>query len=484
MANFPSNFLWGGATAASQVEGAFNECGKGLDTSDCRPWNKGVSRVDKIKWKHRLMTTSKFEEALNEKGFGKYPFRWGSNQYHHYKEDIKLLSELGLKIYRLSISWARIYPNGDDEFPNQEGLDYYRAIFDECHKYGIKIYCTMLHYSIPVNLIKKYGNWSNRKFVECFTKYAKTLIDNFKDDVEIWLPFNEINASVFHPYNGVGLILPDECADWVNPFKDSMSTIYQGVHNLFVANALTVQYAKSVKKDIKISAMIAWFCPYAATCNPKEVIMAYEQQQVECFFFTDVMSRGYYPGYMKKYFADNNIHVQMEDGDIDLLKNNTVDIISFSYYFSSVASVDPNWKKTDGNLKRANVNPYLTRTEWGWQTDPDGLEITLEWMYDRYQKPIFIAENGLGANDKLEADGSVHDPYRVEYLTNHFKAMSNAINKGVDLLGYTMWGVIDLVSCGTIEMSKRYGFIYVDSMMKGMEHLIDIVRILSIGIRK
>lgn len=462
MSGFPENFLWGGATAASQVEGAFREGGKGLDTSDCRSGNFGVPTVDKIKWKYRLMTTSRFQKALSEEGLGEYPFRWGSDQYHHYREDIALLAEMGLKIYRMSISWARIFPTGEEETPNEEGLQYYRNVFAECRKYGIRVYCTILHYSVPVNLVQKYGGWWNRKFVDCYVRYAKTLLENFHDDVEIWLPFNEINATMFHPYNGCCLILPDECAQWKNPFEKSMDKIYQAAHNQFVANALTVKAAHEIDPGIRVSAMIAWFCPYPSSCNPVETLMAIRQQQEECWFFTDVLSRGYYPRYMENRFRQMNIHIHMEEGDLELLRENTVDMISFSYYFSSVATVNPDWPKTDGNLKRANVNPYLHRSEWGWQIDPMGLRVTLNWMYDRYQKPIFVAENGLGAKDVVEKDGSIHDPYRIDYFRQHIKAMEAAIADGVDLIGYTWWGIFDLVSCGTVEMTKRYGMIYVD----------------------
>ncbi len=466
MTRFPSDFLWGGATAASQVEGAWNIDGKGLDTSDCRPGNFDVPSVDKIKWPCRLMTDTRFKNGIQEKNKGEYPFRWGADQYHHFKEDIALFAEMGLKIYRMSISWARIYPNGDDKEPNEKGLAYYRDVFKECKKYGIKVYCTILHYSIPVNLITKYGGWKNRKVIDFYVKFASTVIKEFKDYVDIWLPFNESNASVFHPYNGIGLVMPDECADWKEPFRDVKQDIYQAVHHQFIANALTVKIAHEICPSIKVSCMIAWFCPYPATCNPEEVLMAYQQQQYECLFFTDVMMRGYYPSYMKKYFKENNINIHMEADDEKLLKEYTADIVSFSYYFSSVATVDPDWQKTDGNLKRACVNPYLTRSEWGWQKDPLGLRITLNWLYDRYQKPIFIAENGLGAKDFVE-NGMIHDPYRIEYLKEHFKAMADAIDDGVDLIGYTMWGIIDLVSCGTVEMKKRYGVIYVDADDEG-----------------
>ena len=464
---FPEGFLWGGATSASQIEGAYLEGGKKMDTSDCRPGNFEIPSVDKIKWPYRLMTKSKFEMALQETGMGEYPFRWGNDHYHHYKEDIKLMAEMGLKIYRMSISWARIFPDGDDEQPNEEGLKFYKDLFQECHKYGLKVYCTILHYSIPVNLVVKYGGWKNRKLVDFYVRYATTLFEHFMDDVDIWLPFNESNASVFHPYNGIGLVSEDRYAGERDPFVEDRQTIYQAVHHQLIANALTIKAAKRINPEVKISCMIAWFCPYPATCNPKDVLLAYKEQQYECLFFTDVMMRGTYPPYMLEYFKRHGIRIEMQQGDEEILAAYTSDLLSFSYYFSSVATTDPNWQKTDGNLKRANVNPYLKRSEWGWQIDPVGLRITLNQLYDRYQKPIFIAENGLGANDRLEGDGSVHDPYRIEYLRQHFKAMAAAIEDGVELLGYTMWGVIDLVSCGTVEMKKRYGFVYVDADDRG-----------------
>ncbi|MCI4129554.1 family 1 glycosylhydrolase [Bacillus haynesii] len=464
---FREDFLWGGATSASQIEGGYSEGGKGLDTSDCRPGNFGIPRMDKIKWKNRLMTTSKYERALNTEGNDIYPFRWGSDHYHRYKEDIGLLAEMGIKIYRLSISWARIYPNGDEQTPNKDGLEFYKNIFEECKKHGIKVYCTMLHYSIPVHLIEEYGGWQNRKMIDFFLKYARTLLEEFKDYVDIWLPFNEINAGMFHPYNGIGLVLDDKYADMEDPFIDSRQKIYQALHHQFIANALTIKIAKEIDPKIQMSCMIAWFCPYPATCNPDDVLLAYQEQQYECLFYTDVMSRGEYPRYMKSYFKKHNIKIEMLPEDEEILKTYTSDMVSFSYYFSSVATNDENWEKTDGNLKRAKVNPYIERSQWGWQKDPKGLRITLNWLYDRYQKPLFIAENGLGAADELEADGSIHDPYRIEYLRNHFSAMRDACEDGVDLLGYTMWGVIDLVSCGTIEMRKRYGTIYVDADDEG-----------------
>lgn len=464
---FPDGFLWGGATAASQIEGGFNEGGKGLDTSDCRSGNFGVPTRDKITWPYRLMTKGKFERALAEPGLGEYPFRWGSDFYHHYKEDIKMLADMGLKIFRMSVSWARIFPNGDDAEPSQEGLQFYRNVFDECHKYGIKVYCTMLHYSVPVALVQKYGGWENRAYVEHFVRYATVLLENFIDDVDIWLPFNESNADLFHPYNGVALVSDDECAAWPDPFVNDMQKIWQGAHHQFVANALIVKKAHELKPDATVSCMIAWFCPYPATCRPDDVMLAYNDMRRDALFFTDVMSRGYYPQYMLNYFDEQGIKIEMEPGDLDAIRSYTSDMVSFSYYFSALSATEKGGEETDGNLKKTLVNPYLERSEWGWQIDPVGLRYSLNLFYDRYQKPLFIAENGLGADDKLEEDGSIHDPYRVAYLREHFKAIADAYRDGVDVRGYTMWGVIDLVSCGTVEMRKRYGFLYVDADDEG-----------------
>lgn len=461
MNTFPKDFLWGGATAAHQIEGGFMEGGKGLDTSDCRLTSVkyGPEQTDRYM---KLETRSMYENAKKAEGISDYPFRWGSDHYHHWKEDIDLLGEMGLKIYRMSISWARIYPNGDDLQPNEEGLQFYRNIFKECQKHGIKVYCTMVHYAMPINIVEKYGGWSNRQVIDLFMRYAKTLIENFNQYVEIWLPFNEINSGVFHPYNGVGYVLDDEKVSLHDPFEQDWSEIYQGLHHQFIANSLIVKFAHEYDPSIKISCMIARFVPYPANCKPENVLAALQSEQEDNFFFTDVMARGYYPSYAKRLFKKKNVSILMEEGDEQLLKEYPSDIISFSYYFSSIAGQDDSLQETDGNLVSTKVNPYLELSEWGWQIDPIGLRIALNVLWDRYQKPVFIAENGLGAKDTVEPDGAIHDSYRIAYMREHVKAMADAIDDGVELLGYTMWGIIDLVSSGTLQMSKRYGMIYVD----------------------
>lgn len=462
---FPEDFLWGGATAASQVEGGWNEGGKGLDTQDCRPVVPGLTRSQKNSWEHKQMTSQKFERALACKsdfeadGSCNYPFRRGSDEYHRWEEDLDLYAEMGMKVYRLSVNWSRIYPNGDDPEPNQEGIAYYRQVLEGCHARGMKVFLTMLHYAIPTHLVEAYGGWTNRKVIDFYLRYARTLFEEFGDLVDFWLPFNEMNAGRFNPYNGVALIKDRE--------EDYDQSVFQALHHEFLASAQAVSLGHELIPGSKIGCMIARFCHYAATCNPADQLQQLHDEQYTNWFYTDVMVRGYYPEYMERYFSEKGITIQMEPGDAEILAAGTADFVSFSYYFSQVSTVEEGWQKTDGNLVVASANPYLKSSEWGWQQDPTGLRITLNQMYDRYRKPLFIAENGLGAVDVLEEDGSVHDPYRIAYLRDHIAAMREAVIDGVDLLGYTMWGIIDLVSCGSIEMSKRYGVIYVDADDEG-----------------
>ena len=451
---FKEEFLWGGAIAASQAEGAYNQGGKGLDTQDLRYFDAAWTKEERADKKNKRINKEKFEKALTDKDSVHYPFRWGIDFYNTYKEDVKLFHELGIKILRTSISWARIFPNGDDESLNEEGIQFYINLFDECHKYGIKVFATILHYNIPVNLVLKYGGWKSRKTVDFYVKYAKTLFERLGRRVDYWLPFNEFNAGKFNPYNGVCLIEDEE--------ENYESAIFQCLHHQFLANALTIKAAHEILPGSMVGGMIARFTTYPATCKPEDVMQMILDDQYSNWFYLDVMARGKYPAYMDRFFNEQNINIHMEEGDAEIIKENTIDFVSFSYYFSQVSTVEQGWEKTSGNLIMANKNPYLESSEWGWQKDPIGLRITLNQVYDRYQLPIFIAENGLGAKDVLEEDGSIHDPYRIDYLKEHIEQMKEAVIDGVDLLGYTMWGFIDIVSCGPMEVSKRYGVIYVD----------------------
>ena len=456
---FDDTFLWGGAIAGSQADGAYLDGGKGIDTQDLRYFDSSWDREKRNQMRNINMTSEIFNNALKDKEIEHYPFRWGIDFYHTYKDDLKLMEEMGMKIFRTSICWSRIYPNGDDETPNQVGIQYYVDLFTECHKRGMKVFATMLHYDVPVNLITTYGGWKNRKMIDFYVKYAKTLYEHLGDLVDFWLPFNEINCSKFNPYNGCGLIKDQE--------EDYESAIFQCAHHQFLANALAIKEARKMLKNPMMGGMIARFTTYPATCRPEDMMQTILDENYKNYFYTDVMARGKYPSYAERMFTENNIHIHKEPGDDEILADNTVDFLAFSYYMSMVASTDKNYEKTSGNLVSGNRNPYLKMSDWGWQIDPIGLRISLNEMYDRYNLPVFVAENGIGAYDKVEEDGNIHDPYRIEYLREHVKQMKEAIKDGVELLGYTMWGIIDIVSCGTIEMSKRYGVIYVDRDERG-----------------
>lgn len=451
---FPESFLWGGAIAASQADGAYLEGGKGISTQDLRYFDPAWDKAKRTEMRNINMTSDIFEKALTDTEITHYPFRWGIDFYHTYKEDLALMEEMGMKIFRTSICWARIYPNGDDKEPNQEGIKHYIDLFTECHKRGMKVFATILHYDIPVNLVTKYGGWKNRKLIDFYVKYAKTLFRYLGNLVDYWLPFNEINCARFNPYNGCCLIKDQE--------KDYESAIFQCTHHQLIANALAIKAAREMLPDPMIGGMIARFTTYPATCRPEDVMQGILEENYKNYFYTDVMARGKYPAYMERMFEENDIHIHKEAGDDEILAENTVNFLAFSYYMSMVATTDESYEKTSGNLVSGNKNPYLKMSDWGWQIDPIGIRISLNEMYDRYQLPIFIAENGIGAYDKLEADNSVHDPYRISYLKDHVQQMKEAVKDGVELIGYTMWGIIDIISCGTIEMSKRYGVIYVD----------------------
>ena len=452
---FEEGFLWGGAISCSQAEGGFRDGGKGVSTQDLRYLDPSWDR-EQVEAKHHgsPFSTQEFEQALQDMDTTYYPNRRGIDFYHHYKEDIALFAEMGMKIFRTSICWSRIFPNGDDAQPNAQGIAYYRSMFEECKKYGIKIFATMLHYDIPVQLVLKYGGWKSRKTIDFYLRYAKVLFEEYGDLVDFWLPFNEFNAGRFAPWDGVCLI-PDQEAN-LN------QAVFQCLHHQFLASARAVALCHQMLPGAKIGGMIARFTTYPATCKPQDALQALQDDQYANWFYTDIMARGRYPAYMDRYFDRFHICIEKEPGDDEILRNGTVDFLSFSYYFSQVSTSDQGWEKTAGNLIMANKNPYLETSEWGWQMDPIGLRVTLNQMYDRYGLPLFVAENGLGTTDILQQDGTVHDAYRIDYLRSHIEQMKQAVIDGVELIGYTMWGIIDVVSCGPLTMDKRYGVIYVD----------------------
>lgn len=441
---FPKDFLWGGALSANQCEGAYDTDGKGLSITDILPYANVRERLFNVK------------DYIQNDYY--YPSHDAIDFYHHYKEDIKLFAEMGFRVLRTSIAWARIFPNGDDSDPNEEGLTFYDNLFDELIKNGIQPVITLSHYEMPLNLLKKYGAWENRILIDYFLKYAKTVFNRYKYKVKIWITFNEINVIKIMPLLGGGIIIDRKDPE----FK---KRIYQAAHHQLIASALATKVCREIVSDCKIGGMIAGMLSYPKTCNPRDV-MHNMMHQREDLFFSDVMMRGEYPTYMEAFFVEHDVNIHMEKDDRIILKENTADFLAFSYYMSSVISSDESNDEITGNFSVGRDNPYLEASDWGWQIDPLGLRIYLNQLYERYQKPLFIVENGLGAVDEV-IDGKVHDTYRIDYLREHVKAIKAALEDGVKVMGYTPWGCIDIVSCSTGEMKKRYGFIYVDKDNEG-----------------
>jgi len=433
----PKDFLWGGAVAANQVEGAYNKDGKGLSVQDVLP--DGMTRI----------TDGPTEDNLKLKGI---------DFYHRYKEDIALFAEMGFKVFRTSIAWSRIFPNGDERQPNEAGLQFYDDVFDECHKYGIEPLVTLSHYETPLHLANEYDGWKNRQLVSFFENYARTVFERYKNKVKYWVTFNEINSILHNPFMSGGIRTPKE--------ELSEQDLYQAVHHELVASASATKIGKEINPDFQIGCMVLAMPTYPMTPKPEDVLAAREAEN-QNFLFSDIHVRGEYPGYIKRYFAENGIETHFEEGDKEVLKEHTVDFISFSYYMSvTEASNKADYVSGEGNIVGGLENPYLEKSEWGWAIDPKGLRIALNEFYDRYQIPLFIVENGLGAKDELiqddDGDYTVEDDYRIDYLQKHLQQVKEAVKDGVDVIGYTSWGPIDLISASTAQMSKRYGFIYVD----------------------
>lgn len=443
---FRKDFLWGGATAANQCEGGFDKGGRGLANVDVAPYGK--DRLAVITGKMKMFD-------FDKEHF--YPSKDAIEMYSNYKDDIKLFAEMGFKVYRMSIAWSRIFPKGDEDKPNEEGLKFYENVFKECLKYNIKPLVTITHFDCPMHLIKKYGGWKNRILIKFYENLCNVIFNRYKGFVEYWLTFNEINMILHAPFMGAGLYFEE------NENEDEMK--YQASHHELVASAIATKIAHEIDKNNKVGCMLAAGIYYPYSSKPEDVFAA-QQKNDEMYFFVDVQARGKYPAYALKKFERENLNIKMEIEDLELLRKYTVDFISFSYYSTRCAAADMN--QYSKNIEKDNImkdikNPELKQTDWGWTIDPLGLRITLNDIYDRYQKPMFIVENGLGAYDKVDDKGYVEDDYRIDYLREHIKNMKDAVEiDGVDLIGYTTWGPIDLVSAGTGEMSKRYGFIYVD----------------------
>ncbi|KRL00498.1 6-phospho-beta-glucosidase [Liquorilactobacillus capillatus] len=449
--SIPKDFLWGGAVAAHQLEGAWQTDGKGPSIADVM--TAGANGVPR-----------QITDGVQPDRF--YPNHEAIDFYHHYKEDIKLFSEMGFKSFRTSIAWARIFPQGDEDHPNEAGLQFYDDIFAECHKYGIEPVITLAHFEIPYHLVQKYGGWRDRRVIDFFIRFATTVFKRYKNQVKYWMTFNEINNQTtyteqFLMATDSGLVLePDD--------PKSEALMYQAAHYELVASALAVKIGHEINPDFEIGCMLNVSPLYPATCKPEDNFQALKAMQRR-YWFADVHALGCYPRHMEAFFQTNGFRPDITAEDRVVLKEGTVDYIGFSYYNSAtVAAQENNPEFHFVGPEAAQENPYLQASDWGWPIDPLGLRYSLNWLADHYHKPLMIVENGLGAKDEVTAEGKIHDDYRIAYLKAHVQAMIDAIEKdGVPVIGYTPWGCIDLVSAGTGQMSKRYGFIYVDRDDKG-----------------
>ncbi|MFJ5505223.1 glycoside hydrolase family 1 protein [Pectobacterium carotovorum] len=442
---FPHGFMWGGATAANQVEGAYNIDGKGLSIVDAIPGGK--ARLN-------IVASDAFDFTLDEQRYT-YPNHKGIDHYHRFREDIALFAEMGFKCYRFSIAWTRIYPNGVEQHPNDAGLSHYEQVIDTCIAHGIEPVITISHYEMPLHLATVFGGWKNRELIGHFERFARTVLERFGHKVKYWMTFNEINSAAHFPIMSQGLTVQTGALE--------PQAKFQAWHNQFVASSLAVKIAHETNPQIQIGCMILFATNYAYDCNPINQLAALKETQSFNFYCADVQAGGKYPYYAKSLWQSLGVTLDIQPGDLELIKQHTVDYIGFSYYMSSTTyKTDPDAAATHGNLLGGARNPFLEASEWGWEIDPVGLRIALNQLYDRYEKPLFIVENGLGAVDKPDEDRYIADDYRINYLRQHIEAMADAIADGVELMGYTPWGCIDLVSMSTGEMSKRYGFIYVD----------------------
>lgn len=454
---FPNNFMWGGAIAANQVEGAWNVDGKGLSVADMATYKPNVDVKDYAK--HLDITTDFINEASKDTSDTIYPKRRGIDFYHHYKEDLALFAEMGFKTLRLSIAWSRIFPTGEETEPNELGLQFYENVFKEMKRLNIEPIVTLSHYEMPLALSNKYNGWVSRTVIDDFVRFSTACFNRYKDYVKYWLTFNEIDSIHRHPFTTAGIV-----NDKLTPGKEKQE-IYQALHHQFVASSLVTKLCHEIIPGSQVGCMITKLTTYPLTPKPEDV-EATLKKNLENYFYSDVQVFGKYPKLILNQLDREGIQIQMTEEDIKVLKENPVDFISFSYYMSMTESVDPNADRTPGNTVIGVKNPYLPATDWGWQIDPKGLKISLIELYDRYRKPLIIVENGMGAKDIVE-DGKIHDAYRIKYFQEHFEQMLEAIEEGVDLFGYTSWAPIDLVSAGTSQMSKRYGFIYVDQDDEG-----------------
>lgn len=451
--SFPEGFLWGGAIAANQAEGAYAAGGKGLSVADVATY-KPHADVKDYKT-HTAVSLDAIKKAMEDTDCTYYPKRRGIDFYHRYKEDLALLAEMGFKVFRFSIAWSRLYPTGEETEPNEEGLAFYEDILKELKRLNIEPLVTLSHYEMPLHLSLKYNGFTDRRVIEYFVRFCRTCFAHYGKYVKYWLNFNEVDSIIRHPFI-TGGIIPELCGD-----RGETACCYQALHHQFVAAGHAAILCHEMVPGGQMGCMLTKLMTYPRTCAPEDVA-ATQKKNLENMFYSDVMVFGEYPRMILKDLEKRGIEIHMAPEDLSVIKEGTVDFVSFSYYMSMTESVDPDAERTPGNTVLGVKNPYLASSEWGWQVDPVGLRISLIELYDRYRKPLFVVENGIGSKDVLEEDGSIHDPYRIDYFRRHFQEMEKAIDAGVELMGYTSWAPIDLISASTNQMSKRYGFIYVD----------------------
>lgn len=443
---FPKDFLWGGAVSACQTEGSWQADGKGPSVADCM----AVGDRDGGRKCFPSLTPGK-----------RYPSHDGNRFYEHYEEDLKMLGEGGFRCFRMSVAWSRIFPTGEETEPNAAGLAYYRRVFEACRKNHMEPIVTISHYDLPLALSRKYNGWSSPELIPLYERYARTVIDAFSGLVRYWITFNEINCLTL-PLGTVfgGGILKGEGCD-ILPEEDDAALRYRCLHHQFLAAAKVTAYAHEKYPHIRIGSMIAYYCTYPYSCRPQDVRLAQEHHQLHNLFCLDVQIRGEYPYYMRSFFEKMDIPFPCSSEDAEILKAGKADFCGISYYFSNCIGTEPGLEPSMGNLMAGVKNPYLQQSEWGWQIDPDGLRTALNELYHRYRVPLMVLENGLGARDEVR-EGEIRDPYRISYLKSHIRAVHQALEDGVDVRAYTVWGCIDLISVSTGEMEKRYGLIYVD----------------------
>jgi 6-phospho-beta-glucosidase len=442
--SFPKGFLWGGAIAANQAEGGWNEGGKGLSVSDLTRGGLHSGKID---------------PAIDSAAY--YPSHEAIDFYHRYPEDVALFAEMGFTCLRTSIAWSRIFPKGDETEPNEAGLAFYDRLFDELLAKGIEPVVTLSHYETPLHLVRAYGGWANRALIGFFERYARTVFARYAGKVRYWMGFNEVNFASVMPLAAAALELPPGLAP-----AESQSRIYQAVHHIFVASALAAKACHELVPDGQLGCMLQLGGIYPATCKPEDVFAAMQVRR-RTLFYSDVLLRGEYPNFIWRLFSEAGIEIDIADGDLDVIRSNTADYLGFSYYFTTTFSADMPVLGHTGGID-GKENPYLAKSDWGWPIDPKGLRYVCNEVWDRYRKPLFVVENGLGAVDVVAPDGAIKDDYRIAYLDAHVRELAEALADGCQVIGYTWWGPIDIVSAGTGEMKKRYGFIHVDKDNDGV----------------